>query len=90
MSDEVATCRNCGKVLVGKPYFMGGSAYLPGPRMERAPVNFYGGYVCSYDCDLRASLSLERTMPGHGMTQQSIGTLARESLRRNWPEAALV
>jgi hypothetical protein len=86
MSDEVATCRNCGKVLIGKPYYMGGDAYIPGPKRERAPVNFYGGYVCSYECDRRASLALERTMPGHDHRQQSIGCFALERLKRNWPE----
>jgi len=89
MSDEVATCRNCGKELRGKPYYMGGRAYLPLPKGGQAPVNFYGGYVCSRQCDYRASLALEQSMPGHN-GQERLGT-GSEALRRvnaNWPEEA--
>lgn len=81
---EPATCRGCGKVLIGKPYHMGGSAYLPGSKMEPARVNFYGGFVCSENCDRRASLELERTMPGHSYDQSRLSSFAADSLRRNW------
>lgn len=80
---ETAVCRGCRKVLRGKPYHMGGSAYDPRTG-ERCRVNFYGGFVCSEDCDRRASLALEQTMPGHGYTQTSIGCYAAESLKQNW------
>lgn len=83
-SDTTAICRGCGLPLIGQPYHMGGSAYHPRTR-ARCPSNFYGGYVCSRECDHRASLELERSMPGHGDSQMSIGSLARESLNRNWP-----
>lgn len=82
---ESAKCRGCGRKLIGKPYHMGGGAYLPGPKMEPARVNFYGGYVCSEDCDRRASLALERTMPGHSWDQARLTGPAADSLRRNWP-----
>ncbi len=80
---EIATCRNCGMALRGKPYFMGGSAYHPKTN-EQCKVNFYGGYVCSRTCDFMASLKLEQTMPGHGCRQTDIGCYAREHLERNW------
>lgn len=84
-SDTIAICRGCGLPLNGKPYYMGGSAYHPVTR-ERCPSNHYGGYVCSRECDYRVSLEQERSMPGHGDSQQSIGSYARESLVRNWGE----
>jgi hypothetical protein len=80
-----ATCRGCGRTLVGKPYYMGGSAYVPGHKLEPARVNFYGGFVCSEDCDRSASLELERTMPGHGWDQARLTGPAADHLRRNWP-----
>lgn len=80
---ETATCRGCGRALRGKPYYMGGAAYLPETN-ERAKVCFYGGYVCSRQCDVRACLDLEQTMPGHGYGQQRPGTFAMERIDRNW------
>jgi hypothetical protein len=54
-------------MLRGKPYYMGGSAYLPLEEGGgRALVNHYGGFVCSEGCDYRAALQLEQDMPGHG------------------------
>lgn len=82
-SDETAICRGCGLHLDGKPYYMGGSAYHPRTR-ERAKVNYFGGFVCSRFCDYKASLEQERSMPGHGDGQQSIGSYARASLEANW------
>ncbi len=83
--DESAICRGCGQPLVGKPYCYGGSAYHPITK-KRAKVNYYGGYVCSRECDYRASLELEQSMPGHGDAQTSIGSYARTSLARNWDD----
>lgn len=84
-SDDKAVCRGCGRELIGKPYYMGGSAYLPGPKIARAPACHYGGYVCSRDCDVRACLELEQDMPGHGWQQARPGQAAMESINRNWP-----
>ena len=82
-SEEHAVCRGCGMVLKGKPYFMGGQAYHPLTN-QQCPANYYGGFICSQECDYRASLEQERSMPGHGCTQQSIGQLARIAYHRNW------
>lgn len=82
-SDEVATCRGCGRVLRGKPYWAGGSAFDP-KTGEQAKVNHYGGYVCSPQCDHRASLELEQSMPGHGWQQQRLGCYAQAAHDRNW------
>lgn len=90
MSEEIiippeatAVCRGCGKQLKGKPYYMGGSAYHPVTN-ERCPANYYGGFVCSENCDYNASLELERSMPGHGPSQKSLGQSAANHLRNNW------
>lgn len=77
------TCRGCRRVLRGSPYHLGGHAYHPDTG-ETAKANFYGGWVCSRSCDVRASLELERSMPGHGHTQMSVGGYAAERIERNW------
>lgn len=82
-NEEKATCRGCKKELKGKPYYMGGPAYHPDTN-ERCKVNFYGGFVCSEACDRRASLELERTMPGHTASQSSLSSQAYADLKRNW------
>lgn len=84
-SDTEAVCRGCGKVLRGKPYSMGGSAYDP-VTGERAKHNHFGGYVCSRGCDHRASLEQERSMPGHGWGQTRLSCYAQEALNRNWSD----
>ena len=84
MSDEKAKCRGCGKELDGKPYSAGGYAFDPQTR-EKAQACFYGGYVCSRNCDIRACLALERTMPGHEGGQREPGQLAMKQVRSNWP-----
>lgn len=83
---ETDVCRGCRKVLDGKPYFMGGRAYDPIMR-EQAKVNHYGGFVCSRECDVRASLALERSMPGHGYDQKYLGCYAAASVKANWGDA---
>lgn len=79
---EVAKCRGCNRALKGEPYYTGKPAYIPETN-ERARVNHYGGFVCSYGCDKRASMELESSMPGAGRSQ-SLSCYASESLRRNW------
>lgn len=80
---EKATCRNCGKEFIGEPYYKGGGAYHKG-TMEPVKVNFYGGYVCSSNCDYQASLALEQTMPGH-MGQKALTTgPAYNHWKKNW------
>lgn len=59
MSDEQAECRGCRRKLDGKPYSMGGSAYVPDTKTRNRPYgvralgHFYGGYVCSPTCNRR-------------------------------------
>lgn len=82
--DEVATCRGCGRVLRGKPYYMGGDAYIP-ETGQLAKVNHYGGFVCSPGCDYRASVRQHDSMPGcGGATRPDCYAMAH--IRRNWPE----
>lgn len=86
-SDEHAVCRGCGKVLRGEPFYKGGQAFLPIPgRSIRALTNFYGGFVCSRECDWRAALDLEQTMPGHGYTQRTPICYPPGYLDRKWSD----
>ena len=82
---ETAECRHCRRELKGKPYYMGGPAYIP-ETGKRARVNHYGGFVCSRECDFQASVALERSMPGHSYNQQTLGCYSRQSFARNWDE----
>lgn len=52
--------------LRGSPYFKGGLAYLPLPKGDSVKACYYGGWVCSKECDTRACRELEESMPGHG------------------------
>lgn len=91
-TDEQAVCRGCGRHMQGSPYFKGGQAYVPAanPRHEfdRTPAkrNYYGGWVCSFSCDRRSSLELERSMPGHGWEQTRLDQESERRLRANWPD----
>mgnify|MGYP000122506509 CR=1 FL=1 len=73
-----AHCRHCQKTAIGKPYHLGGLA----PKGWR--TNFYGGFVCSPECDFRASLALEQTMPGHSYKDTSLGCFAEKHYKSNW------
>lgn len=82
-SETHAVCRGCGMVLNGEPHYKGKQAVHPRTG-KTVPFCFYGGFVCSRTCDERACLEQERSMPGHGTSQQHIGTAARERIERNW------
>jgi hypothetical protein len=83
---DKAECRWCRRELDGQPFHMGG--HPPWDPVNRRSVkrNWYGGWVCSSECDWRASLELECSMPGHGSGQTKLGQAAAEHHRRNWPE----
>lgn len=77
-----AVCRGCGKVLVGKPYHLGGQAFDPDTK-EWCRVNHYGGYVCSEHCDRRICLEMESNMPGAGPAR-FVSCFAAKTLQNNW------
>ena len=81
----VATCRGCQQVLRGLPYHTGKPAYHP-VTGERCKSNHYGGHVCSEQCDRRAYLKMEQSMPGH-IGQKSIDLNASRTISRKWSEA---
>ena len=81
VKEENAICRGCGKTLTGKPYYMGKSAYLDDGK--KAKVNFYGGFVCSYNCDYKSSKELENSMPGAGVGKY-LSLMAAQSIKDNW------
>ena len=75
-------CRSCGKLLRGT----GGSAYDP-ETGEKAKINQYGGFVCSRQCDVRACVELEQSMPGavgYRMTESGLSPFAKQKIRDNW------
>lgn len=91
MSDDVAKCRGCGRVLVdyngqpAKPYYTGNqNAYHP-KTGDRTKICYYGGFVCSRSCDHRACLDLEQSMPGHDYRQTSLGCYSAPSMLK-WDE----
>ena len=86
-----AYCRGCRRPLDGDDYCYGGRAYVPHgpnadlnrPRVE-AKANHYGGFVCSYGCDRRAALELERSMPGHGYSQRRLSVQLEYTIAARW------
>lgn len=78
-----AKCRGCGRILIGKPYAYSSIAYHP-ETGERVKINYYGGFVCSEQCDIRACLELERSMPGHTSDQKTLDSNAQRAVDRNW------
>ena len=81
---EKAGCRNCGKIFIGKPYYKGGHAYDP-KTMERMPANFYGGFVCSRNCDVKVCLNMSSSMPGAGKAY-FLNSLERQHVEHNWSQ----
>lgn len=76
-------CRGCGKLLNGDGS-QGSSVYDPDTKKE-AKWNYYGGWVCSKQCDYNSSLELERSMPGHmGQNRLSLGSTSYNSVETNW------
>jgi len=83
-AEEKAECRGCGMILRGRPYCYGGSAYHP-QTGERAKANYYGGFVCSQECDFRSSLRLEQSMPGaSGEISRTLSCYANDHYKNNW------
>jgi hypothetical protein len=82
--EETAECRRCKRKLKGRPYYTGNLyAVVPG-TMQEARINYYGGFVCSRECDYYACLDLERTMPGHSLSKTTITSQARAKVEQNW------
>lgn len=76
-----AECRGCRKPL--RKSDSGGYCYDQKTGKE-AIWGHYGGWACSRDCEFRASLELERSMPGHNATQTRLSCYAAEALRKHW------
>ncbi len=75
------SCRGCGIKLCQSS---NGACH---PKTKRSvPTCFYGGFVCSEQCDWKACLELERTMPGHGWQQKEPGMIAMQHIKANWRE----
>jgi hypothetical protein len=68
----------------------GGLAFVTdanGRNLGEAKANHYGGFVCSRECDFKAALELERSMPGHKYSQRSPNCYSSEFLDRKWKAA---
>jgi hypothetical protein len=85
MEKQTAVCRGCGMALKGKPYHLGGNAYHPETN-EQCPVNHYGGFVCSYDCDWKVSVDMLNSMPGCSGAAAP-DCYAAKKIRDNWRQA---
>jgi hypothetical protein len=81
-TEKQAECRRCRMKLIGKPYYMGGFAYHPRTR-EQCKVNYFGGFVCSPECDYQASIDQLSSMPGAGEARR-LDSHAQASFDRNW------
>lgn len=82
---KTAECRSCKRVLRGEPYYRGKSAYFPlDMGGGRVPVNYYGGFVCSENCDRRICLDMQNSMPGAGHSDR-LDSLAARHVANNWP-----
>lgn len=79
---EAAKCRGCGRQLIGKPYHLGGTAYDP-ETGDRVPKNFYGGYVCSEQCDINVCLRMSSSIPGAGPAKW-LNSAEALKVRYNW------
>ena len=60
-----AKCRGCGKALKGTAYHLGGPAYDP-VTGKQVKVNFYGGYICSDNCDRTVCLTMSASIDNVG------------------------
>ncbi len=79
---EPATCRGYGDILKGNAYYLGGDAYHPTTN-KRCPINQYGGFVCSEQCDINACKELEGSMPGN-TGSSSLSIYALKKIKENW------
>ena len=64
MIEEKAECRGCEMELIGKPYYLGGQARHPKTN-KLCEVSFYGGFVCSVDCEREAVRTMNRSIDDH-------------------------
>lgn len=65
MSEEkTAECRGCGMKLVGKPFHMGGQARHPITN-ALCHVSFWGGFVCSDECDRESDMRQKASIDDH-------------------------
>lgn len=88
-TETQAVCRGCGRKLIGSPSWKAGFARHPEPKGQVYRC-YYGGWVCSRRCDVRACVALEQSMPGCGTihSYQQLSPYAKESINNHWPEAA--
>jgi hypothetical protein len=74
-------CRYCGKPLL----IRANGVVLDPDTRERLPRNFYGGWVCSRNCDVKACVAMRSSFPGAGPATRP-GDLEQRQIDDNWPE----
>lgn len=79
-----AECRGCGRPLAGAAYHLGEAAPVL-ESGERARRCWYGGWVCSRECDESACARLESSQPGSGGGRGALSGDARRQIAINWP-----
>jgi hypothetical protein len=80
---ETNRCRHCGTELTGKPYYTGNIYAKRVSDGREARINFYGGFVCCEECDFRACIAQESSMPGAGVARRP-SQLAMRQISDNW------
>lgn len=79
MSTQIKQCRNCRKEIHESH-----TAYAYDPVTKKpAKWNFYGGWVCSEQCDKQACLDMESSFPGAGRAT-SLSSCAKQQVDKNW------
>lgn len=84
--NETAVCRGCGRKLIGKPAEMGEPAFMP-ITLERVPRSYYGGFVCSANCERKVMKSVGGSMPGRGGNTYRMDSLELAAFRRVWGDS---
>lgn len=74
-------CRNCRTPITEKS----NTYAIVDSTKKEAKQNFYGGWVCSPQCDRQACLDLKSDMPGAGRAT-SLNSSEEKKMRSNWPE----
>jgi hypothetical protein len=79
LSIRVTECRNCRRVLHERIGL--NDAFDPNTR-DSARRNYYGGWVCSLDCDRKACVEME--IEWGGSRKSKPNKLASEHIAFNW------
>ncbi len=84
MSKQPEKCRGCGRELIMSH---DGFHARTAENIE-AKTCFYGGFVCSRRCDVKACIEMESSMPGAGFASRP-GDFSMQQIHDNWDEESI-